>query len=901
MRWLSPFALAAATGLAGSASCATLNPLVNECGNHVLDHGEDCDEGDGRDSSVPQYSEQPSVAPFADRGLGSRKISCASCKYTCNATTQCPSREWSCRSGVCERLAPNGAYTLTEITSVDGSRFLNSNVATGDFDGDGISELVVQQGGSEYPTTIIYEPLSLSSRSFVKLPHAQAVGVLPAKLGQPSALPQLVLSVAGGGELAFFAPTATRAFQNTPVAQQIAKAEKVSVLSISEGGVASAFAFAQGYEGSGGDSFLYLGGRTATPSVLFTLKSPAPTSESARDIIVLSPQGKEPCPIVALSRGEETHLVRAVQSASGCKWPGAQFAEPIVLPSLKRPGRVIGEAPRVLHAADVDGDGNLDLVTTGLNGSGEPIPMQFAWPFSPQQEWKPIGPLVGFVLETFDVNKDRRADYVLCTGACVRVVGSESDAGTKPEKQIASNLLWVNQGDSYASVLDLGGDVGGLIAIADVNGDGFTDLWVGKAENPSSGVYLGGESGAFRLPLLVEQPSRAAFGGAVAFDVVAGDDVLFFGNQIVASTDGGKISESKWRLQVASGNVDATKVVPYSAAEIGKVQSAAIVSPRLFHGMPTLDAELVVATQDLSSANEKANVSQIYRFTNVGNGIPGTLIFRGVCEGESSVVGGVRGAMGVRATASSDSLGEAFLYQGGQLGGAREVHVSTSEKANYFCSSPEDSKKIGDVVAVHPVLGEGDVHWYVVSKQPNAGAQIYASRPMVNSLSETVVPIDDAQPGEIRASTEIDADCDGRTDLIVLRVSGDVVRTSILRAGGTVGDPRFLEEPVDVRDLGASSALFEGVAGVAAAVVPHECGCVAIAASSGSVVDVVTVCKEGSKWMGNGKTQMPIPSAGRRLPVVNTTWGDFDGDGVLDFAYADAAGVSIYSRRLAGD
>ncbi|CAF4638336.1 unnamed protein product [Rotaria sp. Silwood1] len=174
-----------------------------------------------------------------------------------------------------------------------------------------------------------------------------------------------------------------------------------------------------------------------------------------------------------------------------------------------RVGFLAGSAPASVTTADVDGDGDLDIIVanTGTNDIG--ILINNPTGTFPANQ----GPRVGFFagsapasVTTADVNGDGKADIIVAYKNTNNVgVLLNSGTGTFPAAPVTYGLLANSAPTS--------------VKTADANGDGKLDIIVANSGTNNFGVILGNGDGTFAATQL----TYATGTGTVPVSVVAGD------------------------------------------------------------------------------------------------------------------------------------------------------------------------------------------------------------------------------------------------------------------------------------------------------------------------------------------------------------------------------------------
>jgi hypothetical protein len=233
--------------------------------------------------------------------------------------------------------------------------------------------------------------------------------------------------------------------------------------------------------------------------------------------------------------------------------------------------------PQSVTAADVNGDGIPDLIATTTlgqvsvllgNGDGSfQDPRNFSAGFST------IAPVVA------DLNGDGRPDLVLLYTPAITLPGFPVSNGRV--------LVFLGNGDgTFQQQPDLpAGAEPAAVAVADVNGDGVPDLVVANAGDGTVGVFLGHGDGTFGAQQLFPAGISP---GSVAVADVNGDGIP---DLVVADAGGG--TEGAGTVSVLLGKGDGSFGPPQSLP-VGQFPTSVVVADVNDDGKP----DIVLANRD---------------------------------------------------------------------------------------------------------------------------------------------------------------------------------------------------------------------------------------------------------------------------------------------------------------
>ncbi|MFO0637637.1 MAG: hypothetical protein U0183_00395 [Polyangiaceae bacterium] len=162
-RWSTGLGILAALGTL--SGCATLEDITpNQCGNQVVEEGEDCDPPSSEDATT-------TCAPVGARNA---------CRYQCEKEADCPAG-WGCDLNEATCVKGTDRFDL-KLTDESGS----VRMVSGDFDGDGRKDLVLTQpsglDGSSSGVGLFFEE-GMTLRERYPIPIALgALDPVPSKL-----------------------------------------------------------------------------------------------------------------------------------------------------------------------------------------------------------------------------------------------------------------------------------------------------------------------------------------------------------------------------------------------------------------------------------------------------------------------------------------------------------------------------------------------------------------------------------------------------------------------------------------------------------------------------------------------------------------------------------------------
>jgi autotransporter-associated beta strand protein len=212
-----------------------------------------------------------------------------------------------------------------------------------------------------------------------------------------------------------------------------------------------------------------------------------------------------------------------------------------------QPGQVlpVGGAPTFVLVADVNGDGIPDLITSNQGGKDVSVLLgngngtfQAAQNFSTGN--------YAYQLQIADVNGDHRPDLVVAVRNGVVVLPGNGNGTFGPPQTV----LGYNPG---------------ILALADLNGDGKTDLVIPSASRYSVGVLLGNGNGTFRPSIQLPSPTSVVFllagdvNGDGIPDLVVGNQgslMIFPGNGDGTFQAPERIADSTYQYWAALGDVN---------------------------------------------------------------------------------------------------------------------------------------------------------------------------------------------------------------------------------------------------------------------------------------------------------------------------------------------------------
>jgi hypothetical protein len=521
------FAVSAALG-------CTSFPVIeaNECGNQVLEKGEDCDT-------------------YVDPRLG--KVECrqrgviGACHYDCSRNPDgkrkpCPKNMACTAEGIC-RFADEGFQVAERISSE-----VAASLSVLDFDGD--DEHHLELLSTETPDQAQLARFSLhyfdedtnltESRRFPRMctrPVAREV--------TGDRLDDLVMS---NGRVGMLPGREDRQWVPESFSSYVLEGTDLRIVPVSTAFVSDSFALAVLATLNGVPGVYSPPGLAGfKPSVRLERPPSELVTPTAGDIV----EGEDsPCDELVLAfQGDTQYRIFDLCEISEASraWNLAWRAEPRQQVVRLPEGKTIQGPPIV---ADVDGDGHLDvLISDGsranlAHGDGKGLEPEAA-PFNVRLVGKDEVVELGRMLAAGDITGDDLADFVL------------------PKRVIGSRRALLDDSVGYLESSFNSGPDWTMAAIADLNANGRPDVVAASAG--SSGItFLGGSGGVFQLQTLITTTGPVKLLASGDFD---GDHI---GD--LAFVQAGRPNHPRDALAIAFGDRDHAPLPPVRLAEIDGIQ-----------------------------------------------------------------------------------------------------------------------------------------------------------------------------------------------------------------------------------------------------------------------------------------------------------------------------------------
>jgi hypothetical protein len=490
-RWSTGLGILAALGTL--SGCATLEDITpNQCGNQVVEEGEDCDPPSSEDATT-------TCAPVGARNA---------CRYQCEKEADCPAG-WGCdlNEGTCVKGTDRFDLKLTDESG-------SVRMVSGDFDGDGRKDLVLTQpsglDGSSSGVGLFFEE-GMTLREKYAIPIALgALDPLPSKLvsdairkKDPNAsVPEAEFPLTDLGFASSFGVGVLRGSPDAPFVPELFPYQALEVL----GKKASQILVAPLPKDKAGSyrgrvSYFVAFGATDTPGgargtqiLSFNINKQgqfqvyANLPGNPQDVrFAVPPPGQTLCfrdescsQILVYSKSQQSNAVVLIDAPE----PEAAPPPPRVAPRIEVPGGVDSVA-----IGDVDGDKALDVVI-GPRGNGCPLLVkgsairlgQFASTPLSGPECPKNQPFLGLV----DLNGDGYADYVY---------GTSIFASQKNGANVTWSLVY-SRGTTPWTQFEAG----------DFDGDGRLDAILAVQGQSGIDVLLGTEGEVRPLTIATPEP-----------------------------------------------------------------------------------------------------------------------------------------------------------------------------------------------------------------------------------------------------------------------------------------------------------------------------------------------------------------------------------------------------------
>ncbi|HYP87114.1 MAG TPA: VCBS repeat-containing protein [Polyangiaceae bacterium] len=518
-----------------SLGCTSFPDIeANECGNAVLEPGEDCD-------TYIDVAKKLAGASCRPKGV------IGECHYDCRVNPdgsrgRCPENMGCASDGICRRRVPGEAYDPPEKLSSDVAAWLTSL----DFDGDGRGELLTTEppGQGQLARFALHyfddDLDAVETRSFPRLTARPSVREVTG-----DARDDLFVT---NGRIGMLPGRKDREWLPEAFSSYVMQSSRLRVVSVSRGFVSDAVSLAS-FSDKDGDNSLYL--PDGDGGIVPKLPLPHPVQ------FLLPPIGADivegldsPCDevVMAFVGDESFRLLDLCQVGDGSIQSALTWREEVRQQTVRLPEGVKLDGAPV--SADVDGDGHLDVligaggltyVTHGDGAGLEASASLFKVPIIDATEPYEL-PLP---LAAGDVTGDGVADFVLPFGV------------------LASRRSLVDQSVGYFVSYSNTGPRWSLAEVADLNGNELLDVIVASAGAPSF-TFLSGTGGPFQVPSAITTtgPLRLLASGDFDGDLI----------RDVALIQGNSPDEPGDFLAVAYGTRDRAPLPPIKMAELDGVQ-----------------------------------------------------------------------------------------------------------------------------------------------------------------------------------------------------------------------------------------------------------------------------------------------------------------------------------------
>ncbi len=925
--------------------CAKLDAIGSTCGNGAVDpSGKNPEDCDGTSSIIDG-------GYFGDASdAEQRKLSCNSaCHFACGKNSQCPSDDWSCnRSGECVKIVDyfikcggdGGCAGGTEIVGVTGQ------VKSVDMDQDGVDDLLAEPADVTAPYAVHFAITDPAKSKVTTLFPAEAASIVQSA---PGARPSLVAQFERGFQVTMVHARAegitARDLESVPFVSATVQAAGIDFLyPLPSGRFLSLVAWVHGATGDD-DTLSRIDFATGTRTDHFSMpvvdQHDKPLSEHR--IVVAVPADKNaPCTRLAVFTRDADDAsagrLQILRPNTKCDWsvPHGTRSVPGRYPAAKGQGAVF--------VSDLDGDGNNDLIVNALDpksGASETLVLR--------------GPLDGEFAPLLGDGEGKAHPAVVAAGklygfdrpallTCHRYGKLNPKGLCLSETGEARSVLTVRFPNEDASAyptrmsLDLEPRAAGF---ADLNGDGYDDVWSWSLASTGPHIFAATPTGFFSTGL-VDHTSPDLIGAAAGFL-----DGLSSRSLVAVTEARGPGGDLTSEVRVTNGSrVAAEALTAQLVARVGARAAFSVHDPN-GQGAPAAIALAACESANCSAASDSRNASSfnVTALRSIGSGwlaAPSSL----GCYAEnffSSLFAFTDlhprsrnrnvaiDLAGDTDSASSEHDTLVLTISAGNrdaLLGLRSFvrwgHLR-AEKATDEISCLQSIAQLSEAIAVAPASTATTSSWLALGtfSRTNTATpapkdlvgKAYVLTPSSSPKEIAIVPDATLETGYRAIYAEAhDVDGDGNTDFVVLE-----------RKDGLDGRDRSLARPMLYMNESCANAPnercllatkiggFESAAGDGLAwqrphideardPKSHEWWLATVRYDLATTTDKVV--SQRFRVERTGRDIRLIPTSEKHEldpPRVNATsqqltWGDFDGNGVLDLLYVTDRGSWLYQR-----